>query len=319
MNDIDKLLHANAPKPRRELKADFTARTLHKLTEHHPSKLGRLKETFTMRFTHFTRAHKPATIAAAVIGLIVISGTASAATIGWPNIMALFGGQTNNADGSRIVQVNTNHCSFKNAFNITQKDSQGDNVYYYRVKPHSQLTNEQIVHMVQGSCEFEAESQLNTQALERITGKSANQNSDFVGGYIDNVITAITPTSLSLTVDIHDYAHNKDNVYTINLPHIDPNVIVLDRGNQIKLTDLKVGDHITYIYKATGDALNHSETLAPWQVNTNDITVEIITKNPDSVTAALTFTQSNYNDFEQVVPCSKQPSGYCNIQEINQK
>lgn len=321
MKDLDKPLQASAPAPCRELRADFTATTLAKLAEYKHTKLGHLKETFTMRFAKFARAHKPATIAAAVIGLIVISGTASAATIGWPNVLALFSGQKTFTDGSRVVKVETKNCQFVTAINVTKPRTGNDGVYYYRVKADSHFSNDQITQMVQGFCDEEAEGKLNTQALEQITGADANLNHDLVGGYIDNVITAISPTTLTVNFSVPVGSANgtsyRNAILTFN--HIDPHAVVLYKGTQIAFGDLKVGDHISYNYHATGDALNHSETMSPWQLNTNEATLAIIIKNTADMTAAMKYQQHNGTDFQEVTPCATGPNGYCTIEELNKK
>lgn len=314
MKDIEELLQTNAPGPRRELTADFTASTLHKLAERPSTKFGRLKETLIMRFATFTRAHKPATIVAAVIGLIVISGTASAATIGWPNFSVLFGGQKTNSDGSRVVQIDTKNCTFINALNVTQKRT-NDNIYYYRIKAGANLSNDQVTQLVRSQCEIEQESALNTQLLAQF---SHNHNqTDVIGGYIDNVITAITPTSIAVDMTVPDGA--TATTHHLTYTHIDPDAIVMSAGKVIPLNDLKVGDHISVSYRATGDARDHSETTAPWDINPDQATLVTIIKIPAYIGESLMFQRHNNKDFEEVTPCTSQPDGYCTIEQLNKK
>lgn len=322
MKNIDDLLRqSSAPTPRRELSADFTQNTLHKLAEPR-RRFSRIKETFRMKFATFTRAHKPAAIALALLGTVVISGTASAATIGWPNVVALLSGQKNLSDGSRVVQVDTKNCRFITALNITKTKTSPNSTYYYRVKPASPLTNEQITQMVQGNCDSEAESVLNQQAITQITGKSPyDGTSGLVGGYIDNVITAISPSSVSVKFTMPMVQNNKQvyKNYAQTFNHIDPKIIVIDKGKQISLSDLHVGDHIALSYRATGDALLHSETTAPGDINTDETTLAIVVKDSPSITAMLQYRAHNSTDFEEVTPCSSQPTGYCNIEQLNTK
>jgi hypothetical protein len=318
MKDIDKLLEANAPVPKRELGADFTATTLAKLADGKPTKLGRIKETFTMRFATFARAHKPAAIAAAVIGLIVISGTATAATVGWPNVLALFAGQKTFTDGSRVIKVETKNCQFVTALNVTKQRTGKDGEYYYRIKADSKLTNEQVTSMVQGQCDMEAEAQLNMDALKAVIGE---HNTSYIGAYVDNTITAISPTSVSIAFDMPVSSNDGTSYHHTELTfnHIDPNVLILDMGEHKVWSDLKVGDHIAFSYRAIGDALSHSEDMPLWKLNTDEATIAIVMKNPSDVTQALQFQRYHGTEIEEVTPCDKQPDGYCTIQELNQK
>jgi hypothetical protein len=84
------------------------------------------------------------------------------------------------------------------------------------------------------------------------------------------------------------------------------------------LSDLKVGDHISFSYRATGYALDHSETMPLWELNTDETTIALIMKNPSDISQALQFQRYHGSEIQEVTPCNKQPSGYCTIEELNQ-
>jgi hypothetical protein len=318
MKHFDDMMRQHAPRPRRELRANFTKDTLSKLAQPpHKRSFGLTMENITMHFKTFTRLHRPAAIALAVIGTIVISGTATAATLGWPNVLAIFGSEQKLSDGSRIVQVDTKNCHFATAMNMIQQRNSPDSTYYYKVNADSKLTNEELTRIVQGYCDMEAQSFQNMAALK----SEGHHFASVVGGAIDNVITAITPDSLTVKFDMPIAKDNKVTVEThsMTFTHIDPNAAIFDRGNRISFSDLRVGDHIALSYQAGGDAWLRAETPRFWESSPDEMSVVLIFKNTADMSAALKYQQYQNTDFEEVAKCDKNPSGYCTVEQLNQK
>lgn len=302
MNIDDLLSRAGNATPRRNLRADFTERTINHITAHPRKAWWRSPREICMKVLD-----KPAMAIAALVTTVAISGTAYAAVVNWPNITAMFSGEQP-TNGGRIVQVDTKNCSnHVSAFNVTQPAGQRDtSTRYFKVKDGSKLTNGQVTQMVLGNCEQDAQSDVLMQKLQQ-------RQDGVVGGYIDNEITAISANSITLEADIPIGEHVQHVKKTFN--RIDPNVAVYYKADTLKFSDLKVGDHVGYAYRATGDALTHSETLAPSDLNTDEATIVLMTKNTPAATAAVNYQKYLGNEFEEVVKCNKTPSGFCTAEE----
>jgi len=310
MKDIDTLLEKGSVKPQRSLRNDFTHAIVNYLDEH-PRRRRRdiIKDVLLMRY--FT---KPAVALVAIIAIVSVGGTAYAAVGGWPAIQAFFGGQKE-VENARIVKVDTENCTITSAFNIISKDKRQD-AYYYKVINGSKLTNEQIVQMVRGYCEVGNESETRLNILAELEKNPANHHT-VVGGYIDSVVTAISATSISIESDmpIGDKVEKIKQTYS----RIDPAVIVHEGGRRIALSDIKVGDRVSIAYRASGEALEHSETIDPRDVDTDDQVVVVVSKNSADLSAAINYQKYNGKEFEQVVPCSEDPSGYCTAEQYHQR
>lgn len=303
MNIDDMLrLHGNA-KPRRHLRTDFTQQTVAYINAHPRKTQWPSPKELLMKVLD-----KPAMAIAGLVVTVALSGTAYAAVVNWPNITAMFGGEQP-TQGGRIVQVDTKNCSnHVSAFNITQPANERDtSTRYFKVKDSSKLTNEQITQMVLGNCEQDAQSDVLMQKLTQ------HPTQGVVGGYIDNEITALSADSITLEADIPIGMHLQHVKKTFT--RIDPSVAVYYKTDTLKFGDLKIGDHVGYAYRATGEALARSETLAPSDLDTNEATIVIITKNTPNATAAINYQKHLGSDFEEVVKCSKTPTGFCNVEE----
>ncbi len=308
MKTIDELLATSASaKPRRALRADFTNQITHHIASH-PRKTGVLViwERSIMKF--FT---KPALAIATVGATLAIGGTAYAAIDGW-NISALFGGQQNLPGGDRIVRVDTDNCTYISALNFLTHNTE-PNTLYYKVKANSKLTNEQVVQMARGNCFTQQQAEFDQAVFNSVLNTPQNKGK-IVGGYIDSVITAISPTSISIESDIPMGPEIKKVKQTFN--HIDPNVLVYSSPHKIAYSSLKIGDHVSVSYRASGDALLHSETIAPDQINAGEQVLVTINKNTPDMAAAVSYQKYNQTEFEQVVPCTVQSSGYCTLDEL---
>jgi hypothetical protein len=90
------------------------------------------------------------------------------------------------------------------------------------------------------------------------------------------------------------------------------------KTGKLPFSDLKVGDHVAYSYRATGDALTHSETTAPNEVDYSQQTLLMVVKNTPNITAAIDYQKYSGKDFHEVTPCHKTPNGYCTFEQTQQ-
>lgn len=312
--NIDEMLHASGnAKPRRGLKVDFTKKTVAHIRANPRKPWWRSPKELLMKVLD-----KPAMAIAGLVVTIAVSGTAYAAVVNWPNITAMFGGEQQ-TNGGRIVQVDTKNCGTRvSAFNITKPANERDtSTRYFKVKNGSKLTNDQITQMVFGNCEQDAQADALKDVMKNsIIYKPENLNKT-VGGYIDNVVTAISPTSITLEAD-YPYGETLKHLKAV-FTHIDPAVEVYYKTGKLAFSDLKVGDHVAYSYRATGDALTHSETTAPSDVDYSQQTLLMVVKNTPNITAAIDYQKHLGSDFEEVVKCDKTPTGFCNVEEYLSK
>lgn len=310
MNDVDSRLRRSGSKPGRELGADFTTNVLASLDK----KTGRRpkwKEYIQVKF------HKPAIVAASFAATMIVGGSAYAAVGGVSGIRALFGGQKDLGGGARIVQVDTQNCPRVDSFNIADPNRTTHGSYYYRIKAGSKLTNQQVVDMVKGACEADAEGAVNGKAVAALEMLPENKDK-LVGGYADSVITAITPTTMTVRSAVPIGTSKGITVHTIvqKFEHIDPHAVVINNGVKEGMNTLKVGNHVAITYRAVGDALSHSETLAPDQIDASAQTVVIVTRISEHMRQYFDYTKYNYREFEQVAPCQTDPSGYCTANQL---
>jgi len=318
MRDIETRLKNSRVTPRRPLRPDFTVQTIAKIGEEgvkRPGRRPKWKEYLQMKLLN-----KPAAALTAVVLAITIGGTAYAAVGGLSGITALFGGQEDAGGGARIVKVDTQNCPHVDAFNITDHQRSAHATYYFKIKPSSRLSNQQVVAMVQGYCEADAEGVVNGLAVQKIQSEPQNQNT-LVGGYVDSVITALSSQSLTIRSVVPYYAPNGsvNHVITQTFTKFDPEFVVVNQGALQPFSSLKVGDHIAVSYRATGDALTHSETLPPDQVDASAQTLVYVTKVSTHSSEYYEYQKYHGAEFEQVTPCSKTTSGYCSVEEYYQR
>ena len=252
---------------------------------------------------------KPVLAVFAILVLAAAGGTTYAAVGGWPGIEAMFGGQKK-IDNARIVKVDTKNCKITSAFSITSKDQK--DLYYYKVNDGSKLTNDQVVQMVKGFCEVGQGSQASLDLVAELHKNPLNKDK-VVGGYIDSKVIAISDTSISIESDVPIDEEVKTVKQTFS--RIDPQVIVYQGATRMALADIKVGDHVSVSYRASGEALSRSETINPSDVNPDQQVVVAISKNSGDLTAAINYQKYNGKEFEQVVPCADGPNGYCGAEQ----
>lgn len=307
--DIERLLAKESATPRRKLQRDFTKNIISYLDGHpRQTKMSHLKELLKMKY--YT---KPIVAVFAILSLAVVGSTAYAAAGGWPGIEAIFSGQKKLAD-ARIVKVATKNCKITSAFSITTKDSQ--NEYYFKIKDHSKLTNDQVVQMVKGYCEIGQGSQASLDLQAELQKNPLNKDT-IVGGYIDSKVTAISASSISIESDVPIGAEMETIKQTFS--RIDPNVIVYQGANRLTLGDIRIGDHVSISYRASGVALTHSETINPAELSADQQVVVAISKNSGDLTAAVNYQKYNGHEFEQVIPCADGLNGYCTAEQYYKK
>jgi hypothetical protein len=309
MKDIEELLkQSGSAKPRRGLRANFTSDITNYLAEHpRPKRFARLQEIPIMKW--FT---KPAIAVSALVFLVIAGGATYAAVGGWPNIVSLFGGQQVLSNGDRIVKVDTKNCDYLSAFTVTGKNVAG--TQYYRVKAGSKLTNEQVVEFVLGNCFIQEQSKMIQSEIQKELDKNPSNKGRTVGGYIDNTVTAITDSSITLEA-VGWNGGDINQKTTLKFNHIDPNVLVYEGPNRLSWKDIKVGDHVAYSYRASGDALTHSETMGLDQIKPDEQVIVTIFKNTPELSASMDYQKYNRTEFEEVVPCSTHADGYCNYEQ----
>ncbi|HSX43272.1 MAG TPA: hypothetical protein VLF59_04250 [Candidatus Saccharimonadales bacterium] len=308
----ERLRRSSTPLPRRPLSADFTARIVGGLEgkPRAPKQRPKWKEYIQMKL------HKPAIVAASVLAVFAIGGTAYAAVGGISNIRAFFSGQTATRDGGRVIQIGTNACPRVDAFNITDKHRTDSRSYYVRVKPASTLTNQQVVSIIQGVCEADAEGTLNSAAMQQVEIHIADKDT-LIGGYADSVITALGNSSITLRSDVPYASKNGSVVRTVTQTyrHIDPQAQVVDAGKIESLSTLHVGDHVSITYQPIDPSSDHSETLGPDKLDADTVRIVAVTRLSQAMQDYFNYSKYQAHDFEQVVPCSYSASGYCNLEE----
>jgi hypothetical protein len=167
--------------------------------------------------------------------------------------------------------------------------------------------------MVRGNCFVQEQAAFDQKLLMEVLDKNPLNKNAVVGGYIDSEVTAISDKSISLKSVVPYSTELKTIEQTFN--NIDPDVLVYQSPNRMSLKDIKIGDHVSIKYRATGDALKHSETIMPDKINTDEQTIVAIFKNTTDVTAAVDYAKYNGSEFEQVAPCDGE-GGYCTYPQL---
>ncbi|HSE29808.1 MAG TPA: hypothetical protein VLA77_04465 [Candidatus Saccharimonadales bacterium] len=312
MKDIENLLKSSA-KPQRPLSADFTNKIVNHIADH-PKLTWR--EQFMENFMEKVLT-KPAIAVAAFVFTVLAAGTSYATVAGWPAINAFFNGETPTSDG-RIVEVKADNCYFQNAFNVVTGDKTND-TFFYKVKNDSKLTNEDVVKIVKGNCQLEAQIQVDGKAIDEALARNPLNKDKVVGGAFSEVV-AVSENSITLKSEMGTTIDGKDEVkvFEQTFNNIAPDVFVYDSPHQIGMQGLKVGDKVTYKYRASGKALTHSESTPPWDVNPDEQVIVVIQKTPDAMAEGMKFQRYNGREFEQVIPCDHTANGFCTVSEYYQ-
>jgi hypothetical protein len=195
--DIETLLTKEAaPKPRRELHQNFTSSIIETL-KHNPKQERR---PWWQRYLEF---QKPAVAFASVAIVVMLTATAYATTDGFtrlPSFLNIHSAEQKTLpSGERIISIDTQGCKLEEWDESARKLTISDRTYLYRLSAGTSLTGDEIAQMVQGKCEFEAQtvSGVRTTALEKYALVQPRDKNHLVGGYANEIITDVSPTSLS--------------------------------------------------------------------------------------------------------------------------
>lgn len=313
MKQLEQRLHSSAsPEPERPLSADFTARISGQLAgKPWPAKRRpKWKEYLQMKL------HKPAIATAAILATVALGGTAYAAVGGINGIRAFFTSEQPTKDGGRIVQLGTHACPRVDAFNITNKNRTDYQPYYVRVKAGSKLSNQQIVHIIEGVCQADAEGTINGAAMQQIESRPENKDK-LVAGYADSVVLAASKSSLTIRSEVPYYTKNSPEIHSVTqtYTHIDTNAVVIDQGKTVGFDTLTAGDHIAITYRPNDASGGMSEAVGPDKIDPDSVTIVAATRLTQAMQDYFNYSRYQAHDFEQVVPCSSTPSGYCNVEE----
>lgn len=311
MKDVEKLFErSGGPKPHRRLRADFTKQVLNRVDQRASDRrrAAWITEIFTMKL--FT---KPMMAVSALVVAIALGGTAYAAVGGWPGVVALFGAQQTLPGGDRIVRVDTQKCNYVSAFNVTGQDKSRDDVFY-RIKVASKLTNEQVVEMVKGNCDTAEQVAFDQKTVQDALDANPLNKDKIVGGYHSEVM-AVSPTSITLKAHI---SYGEEIRTVVQTFPVADDVLVYQSPHKLSISNVYVGDQVVFQYRASGDALAHSETIAPDKVDASKQIVVAIFKNTKESTAAMNYTKYNGLEFEEVVPCDSGSDGYCTYEQTQQ-
>ncbi len=307
--DIELLLSSQAaPKPKRNLRPDFTQRLVLDLRENPKPK----RRPWWQQYLPF---HTPATAFASIAVVVILSGTAYATTDGFTKLPSFLNirhaKEQTLANGDRLLSIDTQDCKIEQWDETEKKLVASDRTYLYRLKAGSTMTADQVAQMLQGKCEFEAQtsSGIRQSALAAYTATHPADKNSLVGGYANEIITAITSHSLSTHGEVQYNGSLKK--YDLTFRTISPDVIVTEGSQSIGWGDLRVGDSIAYVYRATDGALDGAETTPTWELPTNEATIVYVEKNSPNVRAYFDYTTYYGIAFEEVVPCQDGLNGYC--------
>jgi len=130
----------------------------------------------------------------------------------------------------------------------------------------------------------------------------------------------VSKNSITVKSELPNVVDGKEEikVFEQTFNNIDPQVFVYDSPREIGMDGLKVGDKISYEYRASSQALTRSESMAPWDVNPDEQVLVVIIKTPAVMAEAMDFQKYNGHEFEQVIPCDHTDTGFCTVAEYYQ-
>lgn len=262
---------------------------------------------------------KPIFIIGGFMAITLLGGTSYALLGGWPGVSTLFGGQTELANGDRIVKVSATNC-VSEYMDPASKQTSDTADYYYEIKKQSKLTNDQIKQIVQGNCERSKQTQHEqTVGTEAIKSNPANNDRLIFGWYVDSLVKSFDSNGLVIESTIPVGMDNTTGIHNQTIvqrwPHVDPASAVFYGEERISLSDIKAGDHIGIKYRVNDPTIKTmSDHLDP-NMDTSIFTVMYITKNLPNVSAAVEAEKYNYDGFSRVYLCDKHPNGFCTMRE----
>lgn len=315
---VEQLLKATAVRPNRELRSDFTRAVLKEIER------PRKKRAWWARYIQLPRIRLPKPIAALLLVAIVLAvGSSTYAVVSnWPETSAKLQKATLLPSGNRIIAVDTDNClGFQDLDGTAKPDGKGTT--YYEVRKDSQLTNEQVVAMIQANCEenvsnnafngiYRAHFATEFKNKEKGTGPNIMSGAGFV-------IRAIDDHSITLAPDPKWFANTADSALqgSVTYTHFAPKLAVYDRAKAIGLHDLRVGDSVKVAVRDTRALGSETDPKDPnhWD-EPDQIVFEIIMRTPSPTLPPTMYYQGIGSEFVRVEPCKESPSGFCRAYEF---
>lgn len=293
MKNIDNLLQESASSFTIPVRESFTKEVIAKLPEPAPER----QPTFWQRLLVVP---KPALAAIALVALLGI-GTSAYALGAMPFLNALFVSERVLDDHTRIVAIKRVDCStMKDWDRAEQKETDAPDVYYYKIKQDSALTNEQVTAMVQGNCYL---SQYKNFSSKTADGTYLHST------YTVATITSITPTSIAVSSDEAyggsdkpDYSMTQNRLFTTIAPDVQ---VTTMQGEQLAWKDLSVGDAVRVLFS------NPNPPSASIPSVDKQSVVRVVHKLPTEIRMAYDFALHNGRDYVRVTSCTTDKTGYC--------
>ena len=294
MKNIDELLaQVNVPEPRRELSSDFVAQVVTELRAH-PS--APRKESLLMQMFH-----KPliATLAV-VLSVLIIGGSAYAATDGFKFLNVFFGAITSQTDGSTILRLDTKSCDVAHLTTGTSADTTSS--VYYRIAKDSKLSYQEVATVLQGQCEISAIEDASTVMATRVADQyHSNDNTSTDVSLVDGVVKSLSSDSITVTTNYSIAANQSGKTNTFI---VDPAAVKIDSygGTSLTYAELKKGDHISLISYITGSIDSNQPKLAGY-----------IQRHSDTIAKSVKINAKEGVDFTRVSPCANDSKKYCAV------
>lgn len=265
------------------------------------------------------KVHRPAlTFAGFAAALTLFGSTSYALTNGFTTLPSflnvLMGSERILKDGGRIIALSTKDCQILSLDARAEHPATEDKVHYYHILSGSKLSSDDIAQMVQGECESTAATNraISSVQSELTRRNPLNATEVITGGYMDDTIVSITPTSLTTTSEVPFAGNKNEPSYTKQITSVyddvDPQVLVEEsNGDKMSWNDLHVGDSI-FVQFRTHES---PEALGPEAVSAMKKTLVYVSRNSANITKYARLFREHYNDFEEVEPCTSTPDQFC--------
>lgn len=319
MNTIDRLLSASpGPQPRRPLDKSFTQATM--------AGLGEKPRTPHSLLRHFRLRPTVAVLSVALFALVGVGIYYSMPDDDQHFVSQVEQEPVKDPIDGRVIKAEVISCGPKADGYTCEKEMK-----YYHIAWNSDLTDNFVIEMARdkqlgGAAGNTLDQHEKESALERIKEFHPNiDESTQRGGMYDNIITAITPTSLSIVTIEDSYTGDwfaddtkivdTDIVYRTYHTASDRVVVVDEKGQPTSWDSLKPGDHIWYVFSRPGDP-----TASPPDGNrdTTHDTLLAVMKNAllsgQSLQSMYEYDRLYGKEFWEVTPCKTDPSGYCRVE-----
>lgn len=315
MKDIDNLLHAQKPRPKRPLKADFTDTVVH-VVEQRPQKLWN-----PVKLLRSMPTKRLASLGA--LGFVITSAGTVAALALWnkpvvtPTISDVL------PNGNRIVGVDAQNCMYFDALDGKTEDQKTEKIYY-EVRKDAKITNEQLVNSIEATCV----ENLGNNAVSAIVSKL---DQPAPGMFSDGTFRIDAISRDSLTVTYHKTILSRNDLdtripTTMTLTNFANKLYVRENMTDITYSDLKVGDSIKMLLDDTSVPAGASTESAlteqaardyfPWR-NPSVVKVLGIVKVLEPITTETELYNGIIHDYVRTEPCDTNPTGFCRAYEFD--